>query len=170
MAKRVIMVIPPEKFRDEEYLEPRDLFQERGIDVRTASKITGLAYGMLGATVDVNFNYNNISVENFDAIVFVGGSGASVYFDDPVAMKLAKDFYAAKKIVAAICIAPSILANAGILQGKNATAFSSESSNLRAKGAYYTGEDITQDGRIITAKGPSAAKQFAETIAQALGQ
>ena len=169
MVKKVIMIVAPEKFRDEECFEPKEIFEKKGIEVRVASKTPGLATGSLGGTVNVNFDYKQIRPENYDAIVFVGGIGAAKFFNDPVALNLAQMFRQARKVVAAICIAPTILANAGILDGKNATSFASESSNLRAKGAFYTGEDVTVDGRIITAKGPQAAKEFGEKIAEALG-
>jgi protease I len=71
-------------------------------------------------------------------------------------------------ILAAICAAPSILANAGLLKGKTATSFPDEGENLKAKGANFTGQGLEIDGRIITADGPAHAKQFGEAIVKAL--
>ena len=86
----------------------------------------------------------------------------------PAAFKIAQQAVEQNKILGAICIAPSILANAGVLKNKKATVYPSESSNLKTKGAIYTTEDVTRDGNIITANGPAAAQDFAETITQAL--
>lgn len=166
--KKVVIIIAAQNFRDEECLEPKAVLEKAGVKVTIASRGVSQARGMLGATVAVDMDYSKINVNDFGAVVFVGGSGASVYFADAKALKLAKDFYAAGKPVAAICIAPSVLANAGILAGKNATSYPSEQRNLEAKGARYTGADVTVDGKIITASGPKAAKKFGEAIAKLL--
>lgn len=162
------MVIAPKDFRDEEFLEPKRIFEEAKAEVTVASKEVSEALGKLGATVKVDKDLGEISVDDYDALVFVGGPGSAVYFTDPEALKLAKEAHEAGKVIGAICIAPSILANAEILKGKQATAFPSEESNLRAKGAIYTGEPVTRDGKIITANGPQAAAKFGEEIINTL--
>jgi protease I len=123
---------------------------------------------MLGATVKADLLISNINIKEFDVIVFVGGSGSSQYWNNPVAHKIAQDALSANKIVAAICIAPVTLANAGILKGKRATVFSSEVGQLKAKGASYTGRAVEKDGNIITASGPDAVKEFAGELVKAL--
>ncbi len=168
-GKSIVMIIAPDNFRDEELLEPKEIFEDSGAAVTIASKGTGTKRGMLGATVDVDKDISEIDVKDYDAVIFIGGSGASVYFNDATAMSIAKSAYDEGKILGAICIAPSILANAGILDGKRATVWSSESGNLRDKGAEYTGDDVTQDGKIITANGPGAATDFGAKIAESLG-
>jgi len=163
-----LMIVAPENFRDEEFFQPKEILQQGGVQITVASKGVSQAKGMFGRTTQVDKDITQVSVDNYEAIIFVGGTGSSIYFEDSLALNLAKKFYDSGKVVGAICIAPSILANAGILQGKRATAFSSEAENLRAKGAQYTGENITVDGKIITASGPQAAKQFGEEILKKL--
>ena len=109
-----------------------------------------------------------VKVEDYDAVIFVGGVGAKEYFESEAAHKLAREADEKEKIVAAICIAPSILANAGILKGKKATAYPSEKTNLEAKGAVFVDENVVVDGRIITANGPGAAAEFGEAIVEGL--
>jgi len=167
-GKSILMIIAPNNFRDEELLRPKEIFKNSNAQVTIASKCVTTARGMLGATVDVDKDISEINVGDYDAIIFVGGTGASQYFDDPTAQSIANEAYNQGKLVGAICIAPSILANAGILEGKRATAFSSEADNLRNKGAEYTGDSVTQDGKIITGRGPEAAVEFGRTIAENL--
>lgn len=167
-GKSILMIIAPYNFRDEELLRPKEIFENSNAQVTIASKDVTTAKGMLGATVDVDKDISDINVADYDAIIFVGGTGASQYFDDSTAQSIAKDAYNQGKLVGAICIAPSILANAGILEGKRATAFSSEADNLRNKGAEYTGEAVTHDGKIITGIGPEAAADFGRTIVENL--
>lgn len=170
VGKKVLLVVAPQNFRDEEFLEPKNILTKKGISVEVASKRGGEAVGMFGAKAVVDKELSEVRVDDYEAIVFIGGTGASVYFNDPVALNLAKAAFEKEKIVGAICIAPSILANAGILSGKKVTAFSSESGNLQAQGAQYTGEPITIDGRIITARGPEAASEFGNKLVEAFGK
>lgn len=129
-----------------------------------------MAKGMFGGTVKPDTTLEDVDVSRFDALVFVGGSGAKIYFDDPTAHRLAREAYENGRVVAAICIAPSTLANAGLLGGKKATCFPSESQNLREKGAVYTGKPVEQDGRIVTADGPGSAREFGRVIARVVSQ
>jgi len=169
VGKKILMVVAPQDFRDEEYLEPRKILEESGAGVEVTSKGVSQATGMFGEKAIVNKELSEVEVADYDAVLFIGGTGSSVYFNDALAHNLAKTAFEKGKIVGAICIAPSILANAGLLQGRKATAFSSESSNLAAKGAQYTAQPVTIDGRIITASGPEAAREFGRTIVSFLG-
>lgn len=165
MAK-ALFVIAPNKFKDEEYFTPKRILEDNGIEVTTAS-LSEQAISVGGETVDVDVLLNKTTTD-YDAIVFVGGSGASIYFNNEKAHGLARKFNSLGKIVAAICIAPSTLANAGILDGKQVTSFPSEQDNLESKGATYTGDDVTVDGNIITANGPGAADEFGEKLVEKL--
>jgi len=164
------MVIASNAFRDEEYLEPRALFDEAGADVTVASSSADVSEGMLGALVTPDVLLKDTSSSNYDAVVFVGGNGAREYWNNPVAHSLAKNIASAGKVVAAICIAPVILANANLLVAKKATVFNSEQMRLRSRGATLTGNPVEREGNIITASGPAVASEFAETIIQALAE
>lgn len=76
-------------------------------------------------------------------------------------MRIAKQSFDNNKIISAICVAPNILCNAGILNGKRATAWAFEVKNCDA---IVENKDVVIDGRIITANGPEAATKFAEVI------
>jgi len=162
------MMVAPKNFRDEELFKPKEVLENTGTQITIASKDVTEALGMLGGKVKVDKNLSEVNVDEYDAVIFIGGSGSAIYFNDSLALELAKKAYENNKFIGAICIAPSILANAGILQGKKATAFSSEAENLRTKGARYTGENVTVDGKIITASGPQAAKEFGEELVKGL--
>jgi len=167
--KNVLMVVAPRDFRDEEYQKPRQVLESAGVRITVASKGVKVATGMLGASAQVDKDLSEIKAVDYNAIVFVGGVGASVYFNDQTALELARQAVGQGKVVGAICIAPSILANAGILQGKSATCFSSEAENLKSKGANYTDQAVTVDGNIVTANGPGVAQDFGQKILELLG-
>jgi protease I len=167
-GKKILMIIASNNFRDEEFRMPKNLFEEQGAKVTIASSELSISKGMLGMKVRPDILLDDVIAEDYAAVIFVGGGGASEYWEDPTAHFIAQTAYDHQKIVAAICIAPVTLANAGLLEGKRATVFSSEVSQLKAKGAKYTGKDVERDGRIITANGPQAATQFGQAIIQAL--
>ncbi len=161
--KRVVFVIAEKNFRDEELLVPRAILAKAGVECVIASKASCSSKGMLGSIVEASVGLGDVG-DSFDALVFIGGSGAEQFFSDDKALSLARLYFGMGKIVGAICIAPSILANAGILKGKKAACFASEKENLSSKGAVVRGRAVEVDGKIVTASGPIAAKQFGEEI------
>ncbi|MDA3937538.1 MAG: DJ-1/PfpI family protein [Actinomycetota bacterium] len=166
---RVLMVIAPDQFRDEEYAEPRDVLLSCGAEVVTASIAPGPCRGKLGMIARADVAIGEVQAADYDAVVFIGGGGSSIYFDDPAAQTLASDSLHEGHTTAAICIAPSILAHAGLLKGRRVTAFASQESDLIAHGATCTGSPLEIDGAIITANGPEAAHGFGVAIADAIG-
>ncbi|MFH1420795.1 MAG: DJ-1/PfpI family protein [Candidatus Aenigmatarchaeota archaeon] len=166
----ILMLIAPNNFRDEELLDPKKFFEKRGIKVTVVSTNIGEAAGMLGAKIMVDKIASDVSVDDYDAVVFVGGAGVEEYklYKDDNFLCIAREALKANKIVGAICLAPMILAAAGLLTGKRATAFSSSKEFLESRGAIYTGESIEQDGSIITADGPASVNLFASTIVECL--
>ena len=167
-GKKIVMIIAPQNFRDEELLQPKNILTEKGAKVTVASASLEIAKGMLGAEIKPDMLTSDIKPEDWDAIILIGGTGSSVYWNDPSVHSLLNEAVKQNKIVGAICIAPVTLANAGILSGKKATVFSSEVQKLKDKGAECTGKDVERDGNIITASGPQAAKEFGNAIVQAL--
>lgn len=168
VGKKIVMIIAPQNFRDEELLQPKNILTENGAEVKVACASLETAKGMLGAEVKPDMLVSEIKPEDWDAIILIGGTGASQYWDDSSIHSMLNQAVRQNKIVGAICIAPVTLANAGILSGKKATVFSSETQKLTNKGAECTGKDVERDGNIITASGPPAAKEFGNAIAQAL--
>ncbi len=164
----VLMVIAKSRFRDEEYLQPREALEREGAQITVASSSLDISEGMLGLKVTPDVLIGSVSEEDFDGIVFVGGGGAREYFDSPVAHRLAQSFSASGKLTSAICIAPATLANAGVLRGRKATAFPSSEEALRSCGAVLTGEKVVVDGKIVTGVGPEAAREFGRKLVEVL--
>ena len=162
------MVLAPRCFRDEEYLVPRSILEEGGCEVTTASSMAGHLKGSRGTWVRADVSIHEARVSSFDAVVFVGGFGARVFFDDRGAHRLCREAAAAGKVLAALCVAPGILARAGVLEWRRATCWPGEKEVLVREGAVYTGEHVTVDGRIVTADGPSSAREFALAVLAAL--
>jgi len=168
MPKKAVMIIAPQMFRDEEYLEPKKVLQNAGINVTTASSRSGIATGKLGLKADIDALIKDIKVKDYDAVLFIGGPGSFDYYDDPVAQNIAREAVKEGKILGAICAAPGILARAGVLAGKKATMFE-DTGELKKGGAVYTGRGVEIDGKIITATGPQTAGAWGAAILKAIG-
>jgi protease I len=165
---KVVFITAPKVFRDEEYYKPRKVLEKAGAEVVTASVKTGNLKGRFGFRTTSTLLIQDINPNDFDAIVYIGGSGSVVFFDNYYALKLANDFFKQRKPVASICIASVILANAGILKGKKATVFIDGKEALLKGGAIYTGSPLEIDGNTITANGPGAAEDFGKAVLKSL--
>lgn len=170
-TKSVVMLIAPQLFRDEEYFQPKVMLEAVGIRVFTAAKgDPGEVTGTKGGKAHTDINFAEIKPEELDGLILVGGNGACVYFDDLEVHALLRTTVMANKIVGAICIAPVILANAGVLQGRQATVFPQGVSNLQEKGAEYLNHPVVVDGKIVTAVDFTVAMPFGATIAKLIQQ
>ncbi|MEM5772902.1 MAG: DJ-1/PfpI family protein [Candidatus Aenigmatarchaeota archaeon] len=163
----VLVVIAPEKFNEEEFFNTKKLLEEEGVKITVANSTGEPSVSKYGKTVEVEKLLKDIDEKEYDGIIFVGGSGASAYFNDKIVHKLVKKFFETGKVVGAICIAPTILANSGILKGKKATAYMTQKQAIEKVG-IYRGNEVEQDGKIITCKWPSAVPVFVKKFIEAL--
>jgi len=164
---KAVFVIPQDNFRDEELFETKRVLESNGVKCFIASKTKGICVGMLGGKITSDLTLDEVG-KDFEGIIFVGGGGAVEYFNDAKALGLARKYFDMGCVVAAICIAPSILANAGILRGVRVSAFSSEKKNLKSKAAVISDKSVEVHGLIVTASGPAHAKEFGEKISELL--
>jgi protease I len=165
----VIIIIAFRDFKDEEYFKTREILEKNNIGVKTASAEKGLAIGVEGGEIEIDFLVSEINPFDFDAIVFIGGPGALKYLDNNVSYEIAQKTITAGKILAAICISPVILAKAEVLKNKKACVWSSPLDRnpvkiLKENGAIYEDKPVVIDGKILTANGPSAAVEFGEKL------
>lgn len=172
-GKKIAMVIAFRDFRDEEYFIPKEILEAVGAEITTVSSSLGKAIGKLGGDTEVDVLLKDLKVQEYDVILFIGGPGAQQYFDDGTAHQIAKEAVENSKVLGAICIAPAILAKAGVLQGKKATVWKSALDKsavkiLEQNGAVFKSDAVVVDGKIITANGPEAAQDFAKAIIDSL--
>ena len=167
-GKRVLFIIAHQIFRDEEYQIPREILEDEGAEVIVASTELSSAKGKLGLEVQPDILLKDVLPSEYDAILFVGGGGCKTYWDDNTAHAVAREFFESGKITAAICSAPVILSNAGLLKGRKATCFPDDREELEKGGVEYIDDDVKIDGNVITGKGYWAASDFANAIVSQL--
>jgi len=172
-GKTIAAVIAFRNFRDAEYFIPVGVLADYGAKIVTLSTKKGTAVGADGGDVDIQLTPDEFRAEGFDALVFIGGPGMAKELSNKDFQRMAQDMAKSGKLLAAICIAPVLLAKAGLLQGKQATVWSDPMDKspikiLKEAGADYQDKDVVVEGTIITANGPSAAEEFGEALAKAL--
>jgi protease I len=143
------------------------LFDAQGWTVNLVSTKECQAKGMLGAVETVDMTFEEVEPCTYQALVIVGGMGSPQYlWNNQTLHSLARELYDCGRVVSAICLSGAVLANAGLLQGKQATVWEMPESleALKKGGAIYTGEPVTEDGRIVTANGPEAAMEFGQAV------
>ena len=166
--KRIALIAAATNFQDEELFGVRRVFDDTGFETVIASAGVEIIRGLHGNLTKADIALNLLILDDFDALVFIGGPGATSMFNNPAALNIARSAVQKGKIVAAIGVAPAILANAGILKGVHVTSFASQRPRLLAAGAICSDAPVERDGLIITARDPLAAVPFAQEIMNAL--
>ena len=170
---KALMVLAPKNFRDEEYRTPALKLERAGITVHVAGPTSGPYTGMLGKVVTPDLTLDQVKVDDYDAIIVVGGSGSKEYlWSNNKLISILNEASRKDKTIASICLSGAVLAKAGILKGKKATVSPSGESIrlLEWNGADYIKEGVVVDGKIITAEGPNNAEDFADAIIKVLGK
>jgi len=164
--KKALLVLPPRDFEFKEYEITRKALESNGVKVEIASSFPGGHRSTSGRFAYCDKRIKDVKYYDYDAIVFVGGPGAKMFFDDEDVKKLAKD--AEYKILGAISTAPGILAAAGVLKEKMATGDTSIAGTLESNGATFTNRPLQVDGKIVTAKDSRVAPHFAAAVVELL--
>ena len=125
MPPRVLCLLV-DGFEEIETLAPVDLLRRAGADVVMASMGDGIhVTGRSGVTIHGDAKLDDLGDQSFDMLVIPGGPGVQALRDDGRAASIAKSFAKANKPVGAICAAPLVLHDAGLLAGKRFTAHDS---------------------------------------------
>ncbi len=111
---------------------------------------------------------SELHIDACDALVFIGGNGARDYWSHPRVHNVVRSMHEHGRLLAAICIAPVIFARAGILKGRQASCHPSARRDLESAGAQYMLAPVHVDDTLVTASGPTAAREFAEAIVTSL--
>ncbi len=168
--KKVLFIIAQKNFRDEELLDTKEVLEKNDHTCIVASITTEKAYGSQDNIIKPDIAVKDVDYDDFDIVILVGGVGAMDLEQYDEVKNLVTSFFQNNKKVAAICIAPMLLARYEILTEKKATVFKTEESlrSFQEHGVIFEDKDVIQDGNIITANGPHAAKKFGKTIATLL--
>ena len=141
-----------------------DIVRRAGIDITTISiSDKKEVAGAHGITFLADAKKDEVDFSALDGIVLPGGMPGTINLGaDETVDKVIREFAAGGKLVAAICAAPSVLGQAGLLNGKHATSYPGFEPKLT--GAVTSEDPVVQDGNVITSRGMGTAIAFALEI------
>jgi 4-methyl-5(b-hydroxyethyl)-thiazole monophosphate biosynthesis len=144
-----------------------DLLRRGGIEVVTAGLKPGIVRASRGVQLMPDVTLDVALQDDYDMVVLPGGMpGASHLKDDARIIELLKKMAAAGKYTAAICAAPMVLAEAGVLEGKRATSYPGALDGV--SGVTVSVAAVVQDVKVLTSRGPGTAMDFALTLVETL--
>ena len=159
-----LIFLPKKDFNEEEFTIIKKRLLKASKQVFVTSDDHFFCSGSKGMKVRSDTSFYNVNVNNFGAFILIGGSGSRAYWKNESLHKIIKKFFDSKKVVAAICSSPVILAKAGILQNKKATCYSEDKVELINAGIDYQEKNVVVDGNVVTAENAQSALQFAEAV------
>ena len=166
--KKVLLIVAQKGFQPKEYKRPKQILEDGGIEVITASEKVGIAISSYSnEKILVDIPVDQVKVGEYDGIFLIGGPQALQYLDNDNMYNIMKEANEVCAVLGAICISPRILAKAGVLKNKKATGWDDDGklkSIFEDVGAKYIKEPVVQDGKVITAWGPDAAEAFGRLI------
>lgn len=146
-----------------------DLLRRAGITVVTAGLDAEPVRGSRGTRLLPDTTLDEALEHDYDMVVLPGGQpGADNLNNDARVRELLKKMANSGKFTAAICAAPAVLANAGLLTGKHATAFPGTLEKLGLTGITLIDQPVVKDGKVITSQGPGTAMDFALELIETL--
>ncbi len=146
-----------------------DLLRRAGVEVISAGLDDGLIRCSRGTVLMPDTTLDAVLDQPFDMIVLPGGlPGADHLNDDPRIQRLLRDMAEQGRFTAAICAAPKVLASAGLLDGREATAYPGVLTATEQPSIQVLDRPVVRDGQVITSRGPGTAMDFALELIEAL--
>ena len=146
-----------------------DLLRRAGIEVVTAGLSDGPVTASRGVVMIPDRSLDQVLDDDFDMMVLPGGLPGADHLDaDPRVHALLQRLAEQDRFTAAICAAPKVLLNAGLLDGHKATAYPGIMDDLMNPGSQYVSDPVVTDGKVVTSRGPGTAMEFALTLIEQL--
>ena len=144
-----------------------NILRRAGITVTLAGLTAGALRGSRGTMLMPDTTLDAVLHDSFDMVVLPGGQPGTKHLQaDARVLTLVQQMNAQGKYVSAICAAPSVLAAAGLLDGKQATCFPTCLEGFPK--VHVQSAAIVEDGKLITSRGPGTAMDFALTLVERL--
>lgn len=164
-----VAVMLAEGFEEGEALTIVDIIRRANIECHTISTAGEKVIGCHDIVVKADAIISD-DVKEYDMIVLPGGlPGATNLRDDDRVIKILKQMNQAGKFVCAMCAAPIVLEKAGVLEGKNFTAYVGYDKKIETTGTFKE-DSVVVDGNLVTSRGPATAYAFAYKLLDVLGE
>lgn len=158
---KTIALLATDGFEDSELTRPLEAVENAGGNVVIVSEREGHITGKEGTSVDVDAPLETANAMQFDGLLLPGGvASPDKMRANSGAIKFVRDFFAQNKPVAAICHAPWLLVEAGVLKGRRVTSWPSLKTDLHNAGANWVDQDVVTDHGLVTSRKPDDLNPF----------
>lgn len=166
-----ILIMTTHGFEQSELFEPLEQLKAKGATVHVATPDGEAARGWdsqdWGKSVDADMTLLDVNVEDYIALVLPGGQiNPDILRLNDDAVSLVGEFVAHDKIVAAICHAPWLLIEAGVVEGREMTSYPSIRTDLKNAGATVVDKEVAISNGIITSRNPGDLPAFIDKIVE----
>jgi protease I len=155
-----ILILLAKQFNDMEFFYPYYRLIEAGFTVVVAGLEKGDCVGKYNHVFPITQLINDIDSDNFDLLFIPGGKAPEELRKSPKVIELVQKFAQKKKPILSICHGPLVLADAGILKGKNVTCFPEVKEAVTRAGAVYHDAPVVKDGSLVTSRWPADLPYF----------
>nr|VFK11152.1 MAG: 4-methyl-5(b-hydroxyethyl)-thiazole monophosphate biosynthesis [Candidatus Kentron sp. LPFa]VFK14881.1 MAG: 4-methyl-5(b-hydroxyethyl)-thiazole monophosphate biosynthesis [Candidatus Kentron sp. LPFa]VFK27527.1 MAG: 4-methyl-5(b-hydroxyethyl)-thiazole monophosphate biosynthesis [Candidatus Kentron sp. LPFa] len=163
MSKKTVLIILGTGFEEIEALAPADLLRRAEISCQTASvESERWVTGRNGIRVEADVLLHEVEDQLFDALIIPGGPGTAELRKNPDVLKMIRAHHSEDRIIGAICAAPTVLLEAGVLPGPKHTGHMSIIPELPE---IDTQQAVVVDGKVITSRGAGTAMEFGLAVA-----
>jgi len=163
-----IIIFAESYYEDLELWYPKIRLTEEGAKVIVAGAGDKVYKGKNGYPIEVDGNMWDYNAKDFSAVVIPGGWAPDKLRRYKEVLDFVREMYEDRKVIAAICHAPWVLASAGIIKGKKLTCVSAIKDDMVNAGAEYFDKEVMVDGNIITSRMPNDLPAFCREIIRAL--
>ncbi|WP_100407766.1 DJ-1/PfpI family protein [Bacillus solitudinis] len=171
MNKSVLLIIPPDRFNEDELFHPKEVLENAGVKVTVASTKVGEVKGDNEGKVNIEVIFSSVSPNEYDIVGVIGGSGTIDYlWGNQELMNFLKAAYDQKVLVTGICAGSVAVVKTGLLSGRKATCYPVDVmiNELKENDVEYVVQNVVAHKDIITSNGPDGAKDFGESLVSAL--
>jgi protease I len=175
LSGKNIMILATNGFEQSELEVPLAKLKEAGATVHVVAPKSGTIRGWMetdwGRKVKVQRTLDEVSADQYDAIVLPGGQiNPDLLRVDEKALNLIRDFYSQGKVVAAVCHAPWLLIETGIIKGRNVTSYKSIKTDVVNAGGNWQDSAVVDDDGIVTSRNPGDLEAFSAKIIAEVGE
>jgi protease I len=165
LAGKKVAILAADGFEEVELTEPRKALEEAGAKTTIVSlksgEIQGMNHADKGEKVNVDTTLDKANPKDFDALMIPGGlMNPDSLRSSADALEFVRHFFQERKAVAAICHAPWVLIDAGVVRGRTLTSWPAIKTDVRNAGGNWVDEEVVVDNGLVTTRKPDDIPAF----------